>query len=175
MIAKLVRLLGGRDTGPNLAPLYAALVSEARQPHWYVKGGVADTIEGRFEVVSAVLAAVMARLGAGGEVAKAATARLAEQFVTDMEGQIREIGIGDAVIGKHMGKLAAALGGRLGAYRDGLLSGGDLEGALLRNLYAGEAPAGAALTHSVGALRGIAARLATLPDEAVIAGRISAA
>ena len=174
MFSKLARLFGAKGNGPDLAPLYAAIVSAARAPHWYVEGGVADTMEGRFEAVSAVLSAVMARLEAGGETAKAATARLAEQFVTDIEGQYRESGIGDAVIGKYMGSIGAALGGRLGAYRDGLKPGGALDDTLTRNLYAGEAPPERALAHSASKLRILFAHLSTLPDDQVIDGRISA-
>src|SRR3546814_8889050 len=41
-------------------------------------------------------------------------------FVEDMEGQLREIGINDVVVGKRMGGLMSALGGRLGAIRAAL-------------------------------------------------------
>ena len=50
---------------------------------------------------------------------------LTELFVDDMDGQLREIGIGDIVVGKHIGRLMSMMGGRLGAYRDGLARGGD--------------------------------------------------
>jgi cytochrome b pre-mRNA-processing protein 3 len=172
MFAKLARLFGANDKVPDMAPLYAAIVAEARQAYWYVEGGVADTMDGRFEAVSAVLGVAMARLEAGGEAAKTSTARLAEQFVTDIEGQYREAGIGDAVIGKYMGQFGAALGGRLGAYRDGLKPGGELEEALRRNLYAGDAPSQAALAHAASRLRSFFDRLTTLTDEAVMDGRI---
>ena len=61
-----------------------------------------------------------------------------------MDGQLRQIGIGDVVVGKHVGRMMGALGGRLGAYRDGLAAG-DLGPALVRNLYRGEPPAARAL------------------------------
>src|SRR5205823_30948 len=76
--------------------------------------------------------------------AAALQAHLTERFVDDMDGQLRQMGIGDIVVGKHIGKMMSMLGGRLGAYRDGLAAG-DLAPALVRNLYRGEAPASAAL------------------------------
>jgi cytochrome b pre-mRNA-processing protein 3 len=40
-----------------------------------------------------------------------------------MDGQLRESGIGDLVVGKHVGRLVSALGGRLGAFRAALAQG----------------------------------------------------
>ena len=45
---------------------------------------------------------------------------LTELFVDDMDGQLRQEGVGDVVVGKHIGKLMSVLGGRLGAYRSAL-------------------------------------------------------
>jgi cytochrome b pre-mRNA-processing protein 3 len=50
-------------------------------------------------------------------------ALLTELFVEDMDGQLRESGVGDVVVGKHIGKLMAVLGGRLGALRAALAAG----------------------------------------------------
>jgi cytochrome b pre-mRNA-processing protein 3 len=127
------------------AALYAAVVARARAPHWYVAGAVPDSIDGRFDMIAAVLAMVMLRLESDPAGAPAAT-HLTEAFVDDMDPQLREIGIGDLVVGKQIGRMMGMLGGRLGAYRDGLAAG-DLKPALVRNLYRGEAPDDAALAH----------------------------
>ncbi|MEM9312121.1 MAG: ubiquinol-cytochrome C chaperone family protein, partial [Pseudomonadota bacterium] len=50
------------------------------------------------------------------------SALLAELFVEDMDGQLREFGVNDVVMGKRMGKLMSVLGGRLGAYRGALVA-----------------------------------------------------
>lgn len=167
----LARLFGAADDRDEVRSLYAAIVAEARQPHWYVEGGVADSIDGRFDMVNAVLALVLIRLEALGEAAKAPSVRLAEAFVEDMEGQLREIGIGDQTVGKHMGRMMGALGGRLGAYRDAL-SSGDLGDALVRNLYRGEAPEPAALGHTKGALMDLRHALDAQSLDALLAGRL---
>ncbi len=145
-----------RDRAATL-PLYEAVVARAREPHWYLAGAVPDTVDGRFDMVAAVLALVLLRLEAEPEGAEPG-ARLTEWFVEDMDGQLREFGIGDIVVGKHIGKMMSMLGGRLGAYRDGV-AGGDLEGAVLRNVYRGIAPSPDALAHVAGALRDLHARL----------------
>lgn len=150
--------------------LYDAVVARARAPHWYLDGAVPDTVDGRFDMVAAVLSTVMLRLEeepAGAEPA----ARLAERFVEDMDGQLRESGIGDIVVGKHIGRMMAMLGGRLGAYRDGWAAG-DLAPALVRNLYRGHTPAPAALAHAARALGDLRERLRAVPLPALAAGRL---
>ena len=47
--------------------LFAALVGEARRPHWYVEGEVPDTLDGRFAVLSTMVAMATVRLERGGE------------------------------------------------------------------------------------------------------------
>jgi cytochrome b pre-mRNA-processing protein 3 len=151
-------------------PLYQAVVARARLPHWYVEGAVPDTVDGRFDMIAAVLALVLLRLEqepAGAEPA----ARVTERFVEDMDGQLREIGIGDIIVGKHIGRMMQMLGGRLGAYRDGFAAG-DLKPALLRNVYRGEPPADAAVAHVKAELTRLRADLAATPLRAVIEGRL---
>ncbi len=42
---------------------------------------------------------------------------LTEIFIDDMDATLRQIGIGDYVVGKHVGRMMSALGGRLAAFR----------------------------------------------------------
>ena len=167
MFAWLGRIWKLRD---EALPLYHAVVARARLPHWYVEGAVPDTVDGRFDMVAAVLALVLLRLE-GEPAAAHDAARLTERFVDDMDGQLREIGIGDIIVGKHIGRMMAMLGGRLGAYRDGLGSG-KLGPALVRNLYRGAAPAPAALAHVEAALTALHRALAATPLAALIEGRL---
>ena len=143
------RIFGGGRRGEAEA-LYRASVARAREEHWYLAGDVPDTVDGRFDMIAAVLSAVMIRLEGDPAGARPAV-YLAEAFVDDMDPQLREIGIGDITVGKHVGKMMAALGGRLGAYRQGFAAG-DLRPALVKNLYRGTPPAPAALEHVAGEL-----------------------
>jgi cytochrome b pre-mRNA-processing protein 3 len=161
------RLFHRRDPADGRA-LYAAVVATARAPHWYLDGGVPDTVDGRFDMVAAVLSLVLIRLE-GDPLGPAPSAHLAEQFVDDMDGQLREIGIGDIVVGKHVGRMLGMLGGRLGAYRDGL-AGGDLDGAIVRNIFRGAAPAPAALAHVRARLVALHQALRDLATSALLDG-----
>lgn len=154
----------------GLTQLYAAIVARARAPHWYIDGQVPDTVDGRFDMVAAILSLVLLRLE-GDAAAAEPSARLTERFVSDMDGQLREIGIGDIVVGKHIGKMMSALGGRLGAYREGLASG-DMEGAVLRNIYRGEAPEPTAAAHVRDELTALTGLLAVTPTAAILGGSL---
>ncbi|HWJ70244.1 MAG TPA: ubiquinol-cytochrome C chaperone family protein [Sphingobium sp.] len=155
----LSRLFARHDDGAALRPLYAAAVARARAPHWYLEGGVADTIDGRFDMIAAVLSVILLRLEALD--ARTESARLTELFIEDMDGQIRQIGFGDVVVGKQIGHMVGALGGRLAAYRTAFAGEASLDEALRRNLYRGGEPAAAQLAHVTAQLRAFAAMLAT--------------
>jgi cytochrome b pre-mRNA-processing protein 3 len=116
-VSVLARFFAPRnDPRESLRPLWHAVVARSRDPAWYRDGGVADTVAGRFDMITAILALVLLRLERDPETA-GEQALLTELFVEDMDGQLRESGIGDLVVGKHVGRLVSALGGRLGAFR----------------------------------------------------------
>ena len=116
----LSRLLGTEpDPREAVRPLWHRVVELAREPSFYSDCHVADSVGGRFDLITAVLCVAMVRLEA--QEMRAQSALIAELFVEDMDGQLREFGVNDVVVGKHVGRLMSVLGGRLGAYRGALL------------------------------------------------------
>ena len=101
----LQRLFPDRKQRAALAPLYAAIVAEGRDPFWYREGQVPDTIDGRFDMIAAVTALVLLRLEAEGEAGRGPAILLTETFIDDMDATLRQIGIGDYVVGKHVGRM----------------------------------------------------------------------
>ena len=86
------RLFGlSSDPREEWRPLWRRVVEEARDPDDRMCG-VADSLEGRYDMVTLVLALVMLRLDDAGEEGSNASARLTELFAEDMEGQLREPG-----------------------------------------------------------------------------------
>lgn len=159
------------DPREELRPLWHRLVAISREPQWYADCGVADSVPGHFDMITAVLSLVLLRLERDDDCAPAAPAGalLAELFVEDMDGQLRESGVGDIVVGKHIGKLMSALGGRLGAYRSALAGEASLEDAARRNVTLIEGASPAALA---ARLRALADELEAMPTADVLAGRI---
>lgn len=158
---------------PPLTDLWIWITGTARQPDWYLRHGVEDTVDGRFDMVALVTSLVLLRLEQSD--LRIETALLTERFVEDMDGSLRDIGIGDMVIGKHVGRMVGALGGRLGAYRKALAAGapaGDLAEAIGRNVYRSAAPPGAA-EGLADAARALKTRIDAAPDVKLLAGEIA--
>ena len=131
----LARLFSTReDPRDGLKPLWHSTVKAAREPGWYTDCGVADTLEGRFDMVVSVLTLVLLRMENDPMLANQ-TGPLTELFVEDMDGQLRQSGVGDLVVGKKIGRLMEVLGGRLGAYREAFAANDDgaLTSAVRRN------------------------------------------
>ena len=155
------------DRRDALRPAYAAVIERARHPGWYL-AGVPDSMDGRFEMVAAILSQLLLRLEGEAEAAEASVA-LTELFVDDMDGQLRQIGIGDVVVGKHMGKMMSALGGRLGAYRAAGDDAAAIADVLRRNLALEvEGPAIAAGQRLLGWRQALVAT----PVDALVGGQL---
>lgn len=161
----------GPDPREALRPLWRRVVELAREPALYRDDGVADTMAGRFDMVAAVLAIVLLRMERD-RVLAGESALLTELFVEDMDGQLRQSGVGDVVVGKQVGKLVSVLGGRLGALREALRAGGEaeLEAALARNVTMAPGHDAAALARR---LRAFEHKVAALDSKTLLAGEIA--
>lgn len=169
----IIAHLLGRKTDDRAAvrPLWHRVVEIAREKPWYARYGVADTVPGRFDAVTLVLALVVLRMERE-EALRMLTGRLTELFVDDMDGQLRQSGVGDLVVGKRMGKLMMVLGGRMGALREAVTAP-DPQAALVpvleRNVTLIEGADTAALAAAVLALH---TQLDGTSAQALLEGRI---
>lgn len=165
------RIFSRRDEHAAVRPLWHRVVAIAREPEWYAQGGIADTVPGRFDAITMVLAAVLVRMERE-EALIPPSVLLTELFVEDMDGQLRESGVGDMIVGKHIGKLMGTMGGRLGAYRDALASddAAALADAVTRNVSLRD---GADPTAVAVRLRTLADTVAAMPAADLLAGNIA--
>lgn len=157
------------DDRAAVRPLWHRVVEVAREREWYADCGMADTVAGRFDAITLVLAAVLLRMEREPALIEPSV-RLTELFVDDMDGQLRNSGVGDLVVGKHIGKLMGVLGGRLGALREALA--GDraaLTAFAERNASLAEGGEAARVAERLGQL---VKALDVLPDADLLAGRI---
>jgi len=117
--------------------LYAEIVRQSREPVFYEAAAVPDTVDGRFEMISLHAFLVMRHLKGGGEDAQKLSQSLFDEMFADMDQSLREIGIGDLSVGKHIKKMAKAFYGRVAAYEMALDGDGteSLVEALVRNHY----------------------------------------
>lgn len=168
----LSRLLGTQqDPRLEMRPLWHETVRISRAPEWYREGQVQDSLEGRMDMIMAVLALVMLRMESSPSLSPK-TALITELFVEDMDRQLREKGVGDLMVGKNIGKLVSALGGRMGALRKAFADGADenlLMDTLARNLALAQDHPGAPL---IALVRDLQATLTQRDDAALLAGTI---
>ncbi len=167
----LSRIFGKRDDDREpVRPLWHRVVEIAREKHWYAECGIADTVPGRFDAITLVLALVLLRMEREQALIEPSV-RLTELFVDDMDGQLRQSGVGDLVVGKRMGKLMSTLGGRLGALREALPQGeAALEPVLERNVTLIE---NADKTRLARGVLSLSAQLEAIGADDLLAARIS--
>lgn len=148
----------------DVGPLYLAVVRQARSSGFYAQLGVPDTLDGRFDMIILHTMLVMRRLRAEGKQVEDMTQALLDYMFKDMDRSLREIGVGDMSVGKHVKKMAKAFYGRAEQYEIGMDGNSEaLSSALTQNLYRGVIPTSAQLsamscymTASDQALRGCA-------------------
>src|SRR6266481_2450865 len=122
--------------------LYQSLVAAARQPWFYAQGGVADTLDGRFDMIALHAWLVLDRLSAGNAPDLAQS--VFDLMFQDLDRSLREMGVGDLGVPRRIKAMIQAFYGRAKAY-----SGVDLEAALTRNLYRSAPPDSAILAQIV--------------------------
>lgn len=164
-----------RDEGPRpVERLYDTVVAQARMPAFYAELGVADTLDGRFDLLALHIHLVLRRLAQCEE----ATARgmgqgLFDTFFHDMDRSLRAMGVGDMSVGKRVKDMIRAYYGRTAAYEEALgteAGTGVLAAAIARNVYAGATtPYAVALSAYA---REVAAGLETLDVASLLAGEI---
>ena len=91
--------------------LYDELVSRAREPVFFTAFAVADSLDGRFDVLALHAWLVLAELG-GGDAAQALT----DTIFTGFDEAMREQGAGDMGIARKLKAMADAFYGRMAAY-----------------------------------------------------------
>lgn len=163
-----------RPRNADAGALYDAVVAEARRPAWYREGRVADTLDGRFAVLSSLAALAILRLEEGGEEAVRHSVALTESFIADMDAQMREAGFGDPSIGKQVRTMVGALASRVDWWRRAKSGELDWLDAARLSVYRDEPPeAEAALTFASEALRRFDEGLGGVGDRDLIEGQIA--
>ena len=160
-----------RRPSRTIAALYGAIVAQARNTRFYEDLAVPDTVLGRFDMVLLHVVLVLRRLREGED--RALAQGLFDAFCRDMDHNLREMGVSDQGVPKHMQRVGEAFYGRAQAYEAALGAPGEgaLSDALARNVYAemAEPRMAATLAHYV---RQAAELLGEQPLAALEAGTV---
>ena len=109
--------------------IFAAVVKQSRTPAFYIGGQAPDTPEGRVEMLCVHMFLALQRLSPdratdheNAAILKSVANEVQKLFLDNMEDSLREMGVGDLVVGKKLRKMAEAFYGRLTAYREASLT-----------------------------------------------------
>ncbi|MDJ0937634.1 MAG: ubiquinol-cytochrome C chaperone family protein [Kiloniellales bacterium] len=162
----------GRPPGAEAATaLYEAVVAQARQPAFYLRCGLPDSLDGRFEMIALHSFIVLRRLRGLGEAADEVAQVFVDTLVLDLDRSLREMGVGDLGVGKRVKRMAAGFHGRITAYDQGLASGPEeLEAALRRNVFGTTSPEPWQVSAMAAYLR---REVEAQPDAGLLAGKLS--
>jgi len=153
--------------------LYTHAVRAAREPYFYAELGVPDTLDGRFDLVGLYACMVIRRLRTlppkGPRVAQA----VFDAMFSDMDINLREMGVSDMTISKKVRAMWEAFHGRAYAYEAPLAAHDPdaLAAALTRNIWRGEPASGALETARIALAQ--MHDLEQVPEADMLAGRIS--
>ena len=121
----------------TIRDLYGAIVAQARSIEFYTAYGVPNTVQGRFDLIVLHLVLLLDRLGRGEGSGRDIGQKLFDVFCRDLDGNLREMGVGDLAVPKQMRRFAEAFYGRQLAYGTAFAAADDreLEMALARNIF----------------------------------------
>jgi cytochrome b pre-mRNA-processing protein 3 len=122
----------------TIEAIYGTIVTQVREPSFYLDLGVPDTVNGRFDLLVLHLWMVLRRLRCTEGTGNLSQA-LFDYFCDDMDANLREMGVGDLAVPKRMQAFGEAFYGRAAAYDVGLEQGTDqLAFAICKNVLNGK-------------------------------------
>lgn len=171
---RINRLFKGAESRDAAGNLYRALVAQSRLPAFYRGFGVPDTLDGRFDMIALHAFLVLHRLKRDGEGQGRVAQALFDLMFADMDGALRELGVGDLSVGRKVKRMASGFYGRVAAYEAGLAGTKDeLQHALARNLYGTVAPAASQVAAMASYVRRQAECLARAATDDLLKGKIA--
>ena len=168
---KLPRLFKKSPIEAAANKLYVRAIEQARQPAFYLNCGVPDTPDGRFDMIALHVGLLLRRLRQNHQLTADFAQALFDLMFSDMDQNLREMGIGDIGVGKRIKSMAQAFYGRLAVYEASLKNpdDGELVAGLKRNLYRNVSPQEGQIAGVVTYMRREAAALDTCEAEQVMA------
>ena len=169
------KLFGKQKHSEAAYALYSAIVEQARQPVFYTNYQVADTVDGRFDMITLHAYLLLRRLKDGDKTSADLAQAVFDVMFDNFDENLREMGVGDIAIGARVKKMASAFYGRVAAYDDGLARADneELSKALERNLYKDVAVEAENLQAMAKYLRSQDESLESQATETIISGRVS--
>ena len=154
--------------------LYGAAVTAARDPFLYEALGVPDTLDGRFDAISLYVFLLIHRLRRLPDAGPGLAQAVFDAMFSDMDINLREMGVGDLSVGRRVRAMWEAFHGRSNAYAAAVETDdiAGLEMALTRNVWRGAVPPPGAAAALARLMLAQASGLAEQPLAALAAGEV---
>lgn len=114
----ILHFLGRRTAVPPSAAeiIHAAIVAQAREPAFYTRFAVPDTLSGRFELVVLHAVLYLNRMKREPPAARAVGQEVFDVMFRAFDASLRELGVGDVAVPKRMKAMGAAFYDGAAAY-----------------------------------------------------------
>ena len=116
----LARLRRAMRRSAQVQELYHRIAAQSRLPAFYDKGGVPDTVDGRFEILALHMVAVLRVLKSRDGGVKRFAQELYDFMFYAMDVGLREDSVGDGGVRKQIRRLTESFSGRVVAYERAL-------------------------------------------------------
>lgn len=162
----------GRGLTRQGAWIYNSVVEQARRSEFYESLDIADTIDGRFDLIVLHAGLYLPRLKAVRNDGKRLAQAMFDHMFANLEFNLRELGVGDMGVPKRMKGMVSAFYGRVGAYEAALKDNDAvaLRTALHRNAYRGADVDPARVDALASYVRAASESLQAADDAVIVAG-----
>jgi cytochrome b pre-mRNA-processing protein 3 len=133
---------------------------------------VPDTLDGRFDSIGLHVFLLIRRLTPEGDLGQELAQAVFDAMFTDMDINLREMGVSDLSVGKRNRAMWEALHGRAAAYTESWDDQARLAVSIARNVWRGASPTEGAASALARLAHAQAAHLAAQPLEALAKGEV---
>jgi cytochrome b pre-mRNA-processing protein 3 len=144
----MFRWFAGRAARKEAAEkIYDAIVAQSRNPAFYLRCGVPDTLSGRFDMLVIHMFVVLQILKLVGREGQLLAQEIVEAFIREMDTMVRDLGVSDRNVPKEVRKIAQLFYGQLLAYSTALQRNDTkgLAGEVWKSFQSGEGAASASI------------------------------
>jgi cytochrome b pre-mRNA-processing protein 3 len=96
--------------------IYDAIVAQSRNPAFYLRFGVPDTLSGRFDMLVIHMFMVLQNLRLGGKEGELLGREVVEAFIREMDSMVRDLGVSDNQVPKEVRRIAGLFYGQILIY-----------------------------------------------------------
>ena len=126
-----------RENANLVGAIYGSISQAARDPAFYTRFGVSDTLMGRYEMMALHSFLFQHRAKGSTPHLEDMAQEVLDAYFLELDHSLREVGIGDVAVPKRMKKLGRMIYGRWEAYGKALRENDrmSMTDALRRNVY----------------------------------------